>query len=167
MLVLGDIIKVSTGDMIPADCFIIEANSLATDESSLTGETFPVEKNANILDADTSLSHRSNSLWMGTHVIIGSGLAVIVNLAKNSEFGKITASLSQKDEDTDFERGIKDFGNLILHVTILLICLIFLFNIILNKSFLESFMFALALSVGLTPQMLPAIISVNLSKGAK
>ena len=167
MLVLGDIIKVSTGDMIPADCLIIEANSLATDESSLTGETFPVEKNANILDADTSLSHRSNSLWMGTHVISGSGLAVIVNLAKNSEFGKITASLSQKDTDTDFERGIKDFGNLILHVTILLICLIFLFNIILNKSFLESFMFALALSVGLTPQMLPAIISVNLSKGAK
>ena len=166
-LTLGDIIKVATGDMIPADCLLIDVNALTTDESSLTGETFPVEKNVKILDANTSLSHRENSLWMGTHVISGSGLAVIVNLAKNSEFGKITSSLSQKDTDTDFERGIKDFGNLILHVTILLICLIFLFNIILNKSFLESFMFALALSVGLTPQMLPAIISVNLSKGAK
>ena len=166
-LTLGDIIKVATGDMIPADCLLIDVNSLATDESSLTGETFPVEKSLKVLDATTSLSHRENSLWMGTHVISGSGLAVIVNLARNSEFGKITASLSQKDSDTDFERGIKDFGNLILRVTILLICLIFLFNIILNKSFLESFMFALALSVGLTPQMLPAIISVNLSKGAK
>lgn len=166
-LTLGDIIKVTTGDMIPADCLLIDVNALTTDESSLTGETFPVEKNVKILDATTSLSHRENSLWMGTHVISGSGLAVVVNLAKNSEFGKITSSLGQKDTDTDFERGIKDFGNLILHVTILLICLIFLFNIILNKSFLESFMFALALSVGLTPQMLPAIISVNLSKGAK
>ncbi len=92
---------------------------------------------------------------------------MIVNLAKDSEFGKITSSLSKKDSDTDFEKGIKDFGNLILHVTTILIGLIFIFNIVLNKPFLESFMFALALSVGLTPQMLPAIISVNLSQGAK
>ena len=167
MLTVGDIINVKTGDMIPADCLIIEENSLSMDESSLTGETFPVEKNPQRISADTALSNRKNSLWMGTHVISGSGKAVIVNLAKDSEFGKITASLDEKDSDTDFEKGIRDFGNLILHVTTLLIGLIFVFNIVLNKSFLESFMFALALSVGLTPQMLPAIISVNLSQGAK
>ena len=167
MLTVGDIINVKTGDMIPADCLLIEENSLSMDESSLTGETFPIEKTPEKLSADTGLSNRKNSLWMGTHVIGGSGKAVIVNLAKDSEFGKITASLNEKDSDTDFEKGIKDFGNLILHVTTLLIGLIFLFNIILNKPFLESFMFALALSVGLTPQMLPAIISVNLSQGAK
>ena len=167
MLTVGDIIKVKTGDMIPADCLIIEANSLSMDESSLTGETFPVEKNNQKVSADTVLSNRKNSLWMGTHVISGSGRAVIVNLAKDSEFGKITASLSEKDSATDFEKGIKSFGNLILHVTTFLIGLIFVFNIFLNKPFLESFMFALALSVGLTPQMLPAIISVNLSQGAK
>lgn len=166
-LTVGDIIKVKTGDMIPADCLLIEDNSLSTDESSLTGETFPVEKLTTKIPANTSLSERKNSLWMGTHAISGSGKAIIVNLAKDTEFGKITSSLSQKDSDTDFEKGIKDFGNLILHVTTLLIGLIFIFNIILNKSFLESFMFALALSVGLTPQMLPAIISVNLSQGAK
>ena len=166
-LTVGDIIKVKTGDMIPADCLLIEDNSLSTDESSLTGETFPVEKLTTKIPANTSLSERKNSLWMGTHVISGSGKAIIVNLAKDTEFGKITSSLSQKDSDTDFEKGIKDFGNLILHVTTLLIGLIFIFNIVLNKSFLESFMFALALSVGLTPQMLPAIISVNLSQGAK
>lgn len=166
-LTLGDIIKVKTGDMIPADCLLIESNSLTTDESSLTGETFPVEKSCGKLDASTGLSARKNSLWMGTHLISGSGKALIVNLAKDTEFGKITNSLSQRDSDTDFEKGIKNFGNLILHVTTLLIGLIFLFNIVLNKSFLESFMFALALSVGLTPQMLPAIISVNLSQGAK
>lgn len=166
-LTVGDIIKVKTGDMIPADCLLIEDNSLSTDESSLTGETFPVEKLTTKIPAGTSLSERKNSLWMGTHVISGSGKAIIVNLAKDTEFGKITSSLSQKDSDTDFEKGIKDFGNLILHVTTLLIGLIFIFNIVLNKSFLESFMFALALSVGLTPQMLPAIISVNLSQGAK
>ena len=167
MLTVGDIINVKTGDMIPADCLIIEENSLSMDESSLTGETFPVEKNPQRISADTALSNRKNSLWMGTHVISGSGKAVIVNLAKDSEFGKITASLDEKDSDTDFEKGIRDFGNLILHVTTLLIGLIFVFNIILDKPFLESFMFALALSVGLTPQMLPAIISVNLSQGAK
>lgn len=166
-LTLGDIIKVKTGDMIPADSLLIEDNSLSTDESSLTGETFPVEKLCGKLPANTSLSERKNSLWMGTHVISGSGKAIIVNLAKDTEFGKITSSLSQKDSDTDFEKGIKDFGNLILHVTTILIGLIFIFNIVLNKSFLESFMFALALSVGLTPQMLPVIISVNLSQGAK
>lgn len=166
-LTIGDIIRVKTGDMIPADCLLIEGNSISTDESSLTGETFPVEKVTTTIPADTNLSKRKNSLWMGTHVMSGSGKAIIVNLAKDSEFGKITSSLSQKDSDTDFEKGIKDFGNLILHVTTLLIGLIFLFNIVLNKSFLESFMFALALSVGLTPQMLPAIISVNLSQGAK
>ena len=167
MLAIGDIINVKTGDMIPADCLLIEENSLSMDESSLTGETFPVEKTIQKLPTNTGLSDRKNSLWMGTHVISGSGMAVIVNLAKDSEFGKITLSLNKKDSDTDFEKGIRDFGNLILHVTTLLIGIIFLFNIILNKSFLESFMFALALSVGLTPQMLPAIISVNLSQGAK
>lgn len=166
-LTVGDIIRVKTGDMIPADCLLIEDNSLSTDESSLTGETFPVEKLTTKVPADTALSERKNCLWMGTHVISGSGMAIIVNLAKDSEFGKITSSLSQKDSNTDFEKGIRNFGNLILHVTTLLIGLIFIFNIVLNKSFLESFMFALALSVGLTPQMLPAIISVNLSQGAK
>ncbi|WP_296129839.1 magnesium-translocating P-type ATPase [uncultured Anaerococcus sp.] len=166
-LTLGDIISVKTGDMIPADCLLLEGNSLSTDESSLTGETFPVEKISGKIPTNTTLSERKNALWMGTHVISGSGKAVVVNLAKDSEFGKITASLSQKDSDTDFEKGIKDFGSLILHVTSFLIGLIFIFNIILNKPFLESFMFALALSVGLTPQMLPAIISVNLSQGAK
>ena len=166
-LTVGDIISVKTGDMIPADCLLLDVNSLSTDESSLTGETFPVEKILGKIPANTVLSQRNNSLWMGTHVISGSGKAVIVNLAKDSEFGKITSSLSKKDSDTDFEKGIKDFGNLIFHVTTILIGLIFIFNIVLNKPFLESFMFALALSVGLTPQMLPAIISVNLSQGAK
>lgn len=166
-LTIGDVISVKTGDMIPADCLILEGNALTTDESSLTGETFPVEKLVGKIPAKTALSKRKNSLWMGTYVISGSAKALIVNLAKDSEFGKITSSLSQKDSDTDFEKGIKDFGNLILRVTSILIGLIFIFNIILNKSFLDSFIFALALSVGLTPQMLPAIISVNLSQGAK
>ena len=166
-LTIGDIISVKTGDMIPADCLLIEENSLSMDESSLTGETFPVEKSVVKLEEKTTLSQRKNSLWMGTHVISGSGKAVIVNLAKDSEFGKITESLDETETDTDFERGIKDFGNLILQVTTILIGLIFLFNIILNKPFLESFMFGLALSVGLTPQMLPAIISVIYQKAQK
>lgn len=166
-LTKGDIISVNTGDMIPADCLLLESNSLMVDESSLTGEIFPVEKTPGKLPAKTSLSKRNNALWMGTYILSGSGKAVIVNLAKESEFGKINDSLDDVDTETDFEKGIKEFGNLIMKVTVILIAFIFILNVALQKSVLESFMFALVLSVGLTPQMLPAIISVNLSQGAK
>lgn len=166
-LTKGDIISVNTGDMIPADCLLLESNSLMVDESTLTGEIFPVEKMPGKLPPKTSLSKRNNSLWMGTYILSGSGKAVIVNLAKESEFGKINDSLDDLDTETDFEKGIKEFGNLIMKVTVLLIAFIFVLNVALDKPILESFMFALVLSVGLTPQMLPAIISVNLSQGAK
>ncbi len=166
-LTKGDIISVNTGDMIPADCLLLESNSLMVDESTLTGEIFPVEKMPGKLPSKTSLSKRNNSLWMGTYILSGSGKAVIVNLAKESEFGKINDSLDDLDTETDFEKGIKEFGNLIMKVTVFLIAFIFALNVALDKPILESFMFALVLSVGLTPQMLPAIISVNLSQGAK
>ena len=91
-LTVGDIISVNTGDMIPADCLLLESNSLEMDESSLTGETFPVEKIPGKVPSSTVLSKIKNSLWMGTHVVSGSGKAVIVNLAKDSEFGKITSA---------------------------------------------------------------------------
>lgn len=166
-VVSGDLVSLNTGDLIPADCRILEENDLLVDESMLTGETFPVEKEDTRLDKDTELSQRNNCLWMGTHVISGSAKAIIVNTAKDSEFGKITKSLSKKDSPTNFEQGVQSFGMLILRLTVIMIGAIFIFNIILKKDIYQSFMFALALAVGLTPQMLPAIISVNLSSGAK
>ncbi len=166
-VVCGDIVLLSAGDLIPADGRLIESNNLLVDESMLTGETFPVEKEDAILDEDMELSQRRNSLWMGTHVISGSGKILIVNTARDSEFGKITKSLLKKESTTNFEVGVRSFGMLILRITVFMIGAIFLFNILLEKDMYQSFMFALALTVGLTPQMLPAIISVNLSSGAK
>ncbi|MGT2961205.1 magnesium-translocating P-type ATPase [Streptococcus caballi] len=166
-LTVGDVILLRAGDMIPADCLILESKDLSVDESSLTGETFPIEKNTSACQAETPLAKRANCLWMGTHIVSGEGKAVLVHLAKDTQFGQISKSLSQEADDTDFEKGIRQFGLLILWVTAFMIGFIFLLNILMKKPFFDSFMFALALAVGLTPQMLPAIISVNLSQGAK
>lgn len=166
-LVVGDILSLTAGDIIPADCYLLESSSLLVDESMLTGENFPIEKKVDVLELNRPLSERTNCLWMGTHVTSGSGKAVIVNPAKYSEFGSISKSLSAKEKPTEFEIGIHKFGNLLMRVTVILVLLLFLVNILLKKSPFESLLFALALSVGLMPQLLPAIISVNLAHGSK
>ena len=166
-LVPGDIVKLHTGDIIPGDCLILESNGLSVDESTLTGETFPVEKNTNTLEEATSLSTRINSLWMGTHVVGGEGTALIVNTGLNTEFGEISGRLEEAIPLTDFEIGVRKFGTLLMELTVLMLLGIFAVNLVLKKPVFDSFLFSLALAVGLTPQLLPAIISVNLSTGAK
>ena len=104
---------------------------------------------------------------MGTGIKTGSGRAVVVHTAPESEFGKISASVQSKEKPTDFERGVQSFGTFLIRITVVMLAAIFLFNILMKKPLFDSFMFALALSVGLTPQLLPAIISINLAKGAK
>lgn len=166
-IVPGDVILLSAGDVIPADCILLEAKELQVDESTLTGETFPVEKNTDTVEEDAPLAKRSNSLWMGTHVISGTGQAVAVKTGGNTEFGEISKHLSGKEQLTDFELGVQKFGSLLLEITILLLLGIFAVNLALRKPVFDSFLFSLALAVGLTPQLLPAIITVNLSHGAK
>ena len=130
-------------------------------------ETYPVEKEAGILAEDTPLSQRKNSLWMGTHVISGSGKAIVINTGKDTEYGKISERLKLRPQETEFEHGVRRFGYLLMEITLLLVFAIFAVNILLKKPVLDSFLFSLALAVGLTPQLLPAIISINLSHGAK
>ncbi|MGE6354911.1 HAD-IC family P-type ATPase [Flavobacterium sp. NPDC079362] len=167
-VVSGDLLILSAGDVIPGDCLIIESKELYVDEAAFTGETFPVEKNSGEpLPANTILSKRSNSLFMGTNVISGKASVLVIKTAKQTEFRKISASLQLKAPETDFELGIRKFGYLIMEVTLILVIIIFGVNVFLHKPILESFLFSLALAVGLTPQLLPAIISVNLSTGAK
>ena len=166
-LVRGDVILLRVGDLVPADCYLLSASGLTANESALTGETFPAEKRAGALDAGTVLAKRSNCLYMGTGIKTGSGRAVIVHTAPESEFGKISASVQSKEKPTDFERGVQSFGAFLIRITVVMLAAIFLFNILMKKPLFDSFMFALALSVGLTPQLLPAIISINLAKGAK
>jgi len=166
-VVPGDIITLNAGDIIPGDCLIIESRDLFVDEAALTGETYPVEKEAGALDEKTPLSHRINALFMGTHVVSGNGKAVVVHTGKNTEFGKISEQLKFRPPETEFEHGVSRFGYLLLEITLILIVSIFAINVYFHRPVLDSFLFSLALAVGLTPQLLPAIISINLAHGAK
>lgn len=166
-VVPGDIVLLSAGDMIPGDCFILESKDCFVDEATLTGETFHVEKKEGVLPEDTPLAKRSNTLFMGSHVVSGAVKALVVFSGKQTEFGKVAERLKFRPPETSFEHGLRHFGYLLLEVTLILVITIFAFNIYLQRPVLESFMFALALAVGLTPQLLPAIVSINLARGAK
>ncbi|MGJ4750946.1 magnesium-translocating P-type ATPase [Leptospira kmetyi] len=166
-VVPGDVLRLSAGDIIPADCILLESKDLFVNEATLTGETFAAEKFIETVKEDSPLSKRTNSLWMGTHVVSGEGKALVVKTGKETEFGKISERLKLRPMETEFEAGVRKFGFFLLHVTLLLVIAIFVVNVFLHKPVLESFLFSLALAVGLTPQLLPAIISINLSHGAK
>lgn len=166
-IVPGDIVVLNAGDIIPGDGLIQESKDLFIDEAMLTGETFPVEKMVSELPAETLLGKRTNALWMGTHVVSGSATALIVHTGKETEFGKVSERLKLRPQETEFERGIRRFGYFLMEVTFILVVSIFAINVFLARPVLDSFLFSLALAVGLTPQLLPAIISINLSHGAK
>jgi P-type Mg2+ transporter len=166
-IVPGDIIILNAGDIIPGDSLILESKDLFIDEAMLTGETFPVEKTVALLPAGTPLGQRTNVLWMGTHVVSGNATALVVLTGKETEFGKVSERLKLRPQETDFERGIRRFGYFLMEVTLVLVVAIFAINVYLTRPVLDSFLFSLALAVGLTPQLLPAIISINLSHGAK
>jgi Mg2+-importing ATPase len=166
-IVPGDVVVLNAGDLVPGDCRIVESRDLFVDEATLTGETFPAEKSAGTLAADTPLPARTNALWMGTHVVSGTANALVVVTGAQTEFGKVSERLKLRPEETEFERGIRRFGYFLMQVTLLLVMAIFAINLHLGRPVLESVLFSLALAVGLTPQLLPAIISINLARGAK
>jgi len=166
-IVPGDIVNLNAGDVVPGDGLVQESKDLFVDEAMLTGETFPAEKTATVLPVETPMAQRINALWMGTHVVSGSATVVIVRTGKDTEFGKISERLKLRPQETEFERGIRHFGYFLMEVTLVLVVAIFAFNVYLARPVLDSFLFSLALAVGLTPQLLPAIISINLSHGAK
>ncbi|MEO0137004.1 MAG: magnesium-translocating P-type ATPase [candidate division WOR-3 bacterium] len=166
-IVPGDIVILNAGNLVPGDGLVLESNDLFIDEAILTGETFPVEKATAILPPDTPLGQRTNALWMGTHVVSGSATAVIVRTGRDTEFGKVSERLKIRPQQTEFEHGVRQFGYFLMEVTLVLVVAIFAINVYLSRPVLDSFLFSLALAVGLTPQLLPAIISINLSHGAK
>src|SRR5450759_1754877 len=166
-IVPGDIVILNAGDIVPGDCLLLESKDLFVDEAMLTGETFPVEKAVSALPGDTVLAQRTNTVWMGTHVVSGNAKVLITLTGKNTEFGKVSERLKLKAPETEFERGIRRFGYFLGEVTLVLVVIIFAINVYLQRPVLESFLFSLALAVGLTPQLLPAIISINLAHGAK
>ena len=166
-IVPGDIVVLNAGDVIPGDGLIEGSKDLFVDEAMLTGETFPVDKAVAVLPADTPLGQRTNAVWMGTHVVSGSATALIVRTGRDTEFGKVSERLKLRPPETDFERGIRRFGYFLMEVTLMLVVAIFAINVYLARPVLDSFLFSLAIAVGLTPQLLPAIVSINLASGAK
>ena len=155
-IVPGDIVQLSAGDIIPADGKLLQAKDFFLNESALTGESFPSEKDV------------SAEVSMGTSVVTGNGTLEVITTGKNTKFSHIAESLSRPQQLTEFDRGIKDFSYLIMKITFVLVIFIFLVNALLKgqDKILEVFLFSAALAVGLTPELLPMIIALNLSRGS-
>ncbi len=169
-IVPGDIVYLIAGDLVPADCRLINTKDLNLNQSALTGEAFPVEKNAAPLSTVTSeLTGWNNYVFLGTSVVSGTGTAVVVKTGGLTEFGGIAKELVTKAPETEFEKGLRRFGALMTEVTLFLVVFVFFVNAFFyagSRSILQSLLFAVALAVGLTPELLPMIMSINLSRGA-
>jgi Mg2+-importing ATPase len=158
-VVPGDVIQLAAGDLVPADAELLVARDLFLNEAALTGESLPSEKHA---QADA----RHGVVFAGTSVVSGLGVGRVLRTGAATQFGHIAAHLATRPPETEFERGTRTFGLLILEVVIFLVLFVFLVNAVLRRDPLESFLFALALAVGLTPELLPMIVSVTLATGA-
>jgi Mg2+-importing ATPase len=166
-IVPGDVVLLTAGSLIPADGIVLATNGLFVDQAVFTGETFPVEKMPGIVAVNASLSERTNMVLMGTTVQSGTGRALIVHTGRTTEFGQIGARLSMAAPETEFERGIRRFSAMLAWVMLILVFVVIAINVIDEKPAIDSLLFAVALAVGLTPELLPAIITFNLSKGAQ
>ncbi|MEM4592341.1 MAG: HAD-IC family P-type ATPase [Sulfolobales archaeon] len=166
-IVPGDIVLLSAGDIVPADARIISAKDLLVDESVLTGESFPVEKTDQPLKSyEPLITKWGNYLFMGTSVVNGAAMALVVKTGSSTEYGKIAKRLARRKGETEFEKGLQRFGYMVMQVTFLLVIIVFFINALYMRGVLDSLLFAVALAVGLTPELLPMIVTVTLSKGA-
>jgi Mg2+-importing ATPase len=169
-LVPGDVVLLAAGDLVPADGRVLEARDLFVNQSLLTGESYPVEKRAADIGPDQGrggdIAAVTNAVFMGTSIISGSGRVVLARTGPDTALGQIADTLARRPPSTAFERGTQAFGNLILRLTLLLVLFVLLVNALFHRPLLESFLFAVALAVGLTPELLPMVVSVTLSQGA-
>lgn len=165
-VVSGDVIVLNAGDCIPADALIVESKDLYVNESALTGESYPAEKRSGLLPADTPIIKRNNTLFKGTSIVSGSAVAIAIETGAATEIGNIEAKAGAVVSYSAFEKGIREFGNLLMRIALLLAGIVLIVNIATGKPPFSSILFGLALSMGLTPELLPAILSITLSAGA-
>lgn len=164
----GDVVPVRAGGVVPGDCRLITSENLLVDESTLSGESFPVEKDASAAVGPTVvLAQRRNSLFLGTHVVSGTGLAIVALAGRDTAFGRVTSDLEKVRVTTAFSAGTRRFGSFLIITMAVLTAFMLTVNLVLGRPVIESVLFALALAVGLSPQMLPAIVAVSLSAGAR
>lgn len=165
---VGDVIFLGSGDLVPADARIIEADDFFVNQSALTGESFPQEKSP-LTDANRHKigNGTDNIIFLGTSVVSGAALAVVFQTGQASEFGQIAKTVLRKEDKSDFELGITRFGFFIMKIILVLVLFIFLGNALINKDILESFIFAVAIAVGVTPELLPMIMSIAMAHGSQ
>ncbi|HLY51261.1 MAG TPA: magnesium-translocating P-type ATPase [Solirubrobacteraceae bacterium] len=166
-LVPGDVVQLSVGDVVPADVRLLRVSGLECDESVLTGESLPVEKQADACDPPEAALALPSGALMGTVVQNGTGLGVVVQTDGRTAFGVIAERLGDSQPQTAFQRGLRDFSMMLVYVTAVMAVTILVVNLLLGHSVIESILFALSIAVGLTPQLLPAIVTVSLSTGAR
>ena len=167
-LVPGDMIRLTAGDMVPADARLVQATDLQVQQAALTGESQPVEKHADDLDVPTeNLAEVHNTVFLGTSVVSGTATALVIATGRTTAFGDIAASLASKPPQTEFERGMAGFSQLVMKTIFFLVIFIFLVGILGHHQPLETILFAISLAVGLTPEGLPMITTVTLSVGAQ
>jgi Mg2+-importing ATPase len=167
-LVPGDLVSFYVGDIVPADMRIVESTDLHVNEAALTGESFPVEKTSNSLDLQQPTPQQLiNYLFMGSVVANGTGRGIVVSTGKNSEFGSISRSLIRSHPETPFQKGVRSYGNMLLSLTLALVLGIFTINAVLGHNLINSLLFSLAVAVGLVPELMPAIVTISLSQGAR
>jgi len=166
-IVQGDVIVLSAGNLVPADGVILEATDFLVSEAALTGESFPVEKQSEPTPADAPLTGRLNCVFLGASVRSGTAKVLVVRTGRDTAFGAVVARLRARPPEAEFARGIRRFGYLLLRVMIVMVLFVLVVNQLLHRPFFESLLFAVALAVGLSPELLPAIVSVTLSAGAR
>ncbi|MEO6956100.1 MAG: magnesium-translocating P-type ATPase, partial [Antricoccus sp.] len=166
-LVPGDLVELRLGDIVPADLRLLSSTGLSCDESVLTGESMPVDKSTDSTPARTTLAELTGCALMGTVINAGSGRGVVVSTGARTEFGKIAAGLSTHQLDTEFQVGLRKFSMLLVYVAGALTTSIFVLNVVLHKPIMDALLFSLAIAVGITPQLLPAVVSSSLAAGSR
>ncbi|MFM9035258.1 MAG: magnesium-translocating P-type ATPase [Mycobacterium sp.] len=166
-LVVGDVIRLTLGELVPADVRLIDVNGLECNESILTGESTPAVKSAEPVPAGTVPADADDLAFMGTVVSAGEATAVVYATGRDARFGRIAAGLGERQPETDFQIGLRRFSYLLLRVAIALTVLILLTNLLLRRPVIDSVLFALAIAVGITPQLLPAVVSTSLATGSR
>ena len=166
-IVAGDVALLAAGSIVPGDGLLLEATDFFVSEAVLTGESFPVEKSVGIVAADAALRNRSNCVFLGTNVRSGTARCVIAATGPRTEFGAIAHRLSLKPPQTEFDRGIRNFGYLLTSVMLVMVFVVFIIHILNGRPPIETLLFSIALAVGLSPELLPAILSINLARGAQ
>jgi Mg2+-importing ATPase len=168
LIVPGDLVSVYVGDIVPADMRIVQCKDLQLNEAVLTGESFPVEKTSDHLNLHHPTPQQlTNYLFMGTVVQHGSGRGVVVSTGQRTEFGSISTSIAESRPETEFQRGVKKYGTMLISLTLALVIGIFGLNAAVGHPIIDSLLFSLAVAVGLVPELMPAIVTISLSQGAR